>query len=52
MEGSAPKDREKRRGSGNTIRCFRIDFNLLRFCFVLKSESYLSNKFSNLSHTR
>jgi hypothetical protein len=52
MEGSAPKDRDKRRGSGNAIRCFRIDFNLFRFGFFLKSETYSGNKFLNLSHTK
>jgi hypothetical protein len=40
-------DGDKRRGSGKAIRCIGIDFNLFRFGFVLRSESYSGNKFSN-----
>jgi hypothetical protein len=50
--GRHQKDGDKKRGSGSTIRCIRIDFNLFRFGFVSKSESYLGNKFSNLCHMR
>jgi hypothetical protein len=47
---------DKKGGSGSAIRCTRIDYNLFRFGFVLKSssksESYSGNKFFNLFYMR